>query len=80
MISTDFANQVSDRKGSKSQACIMYPEDSTQSPARQERERAEPELVREYRRVGPAAINAALLCRPKKKEEPKRSYEPHEEI
>lgn len=58
----------------------MYPEDSIQGRVRQEREHAEPELVREYRQVGPAAINAALLCRPKKKEEPKRSYEPHEEI
>lgn len=35
-------------------------------------------LVKEYRKVGPAAINAALLCKPKK-EEPKRSYEPREE-
>ena len=45
-----------------------------------ERETAKPELVRKYRKVGPAAINAALLCKPKaKKEEPKPSYEPREE-
>jgi len=44
------------------------------------KEAAKTELVRKYRKVGPAAINAALLCKPKaKKEEPKRSYEPREE-
>ncbi|WEX07655.1 transcriptional regulator [Chelativorans sp. AA-79] len=38
------------------------------------------ELIKEYRQVGPAAINAALLCKPKaKKQEPKRSYEPRDE-
>jgi len=46
----------------------------------EEEEAAKPELVRKYRRVGPAAINAALLCKPKqKKEEPKPSYEPRED-
>jgi len=49
-------------------------------PQPKEKEAAKAELVREYRQVGPAAINAALLCKPKaKKEEPKRSYEPREE-
>jgi len=49
-------------------------------PQPKEKEASKAELVREYRQVGPAAINAALLCKPKaKKEEPKRSYEPREE-
>ncbi|WP_159593686.1 hypothetical protein [Chelativorans xinjiangense] len=39
------------------------------------------QLVDQYRKVGPAAINAALLCKgkPKKKDEPKRLYEAREE-
>ncbi len=53
---------------------------ATQDRARPREKPAEAELVREYRQVGPAAINAALLCKPKaKKEEPKRLYEPREE-
>jgi hypothetical protein len=54
---------------------------ATKDRAKPEQKDAEKaELVQEYRKVGPAAINAALLCKPKaKKEEPKRSYEPRDE-
>ncbi|MCT8998948.1 hypothetical protein [Chelativorans intermedius] len=40
------------------------------------------QLVDEYRKVGPAAINAALLCKgkAKRKDEPKRPYQVREEI
>ncbi len=49
-------------------------------PQHKEKGAGKAELVREYRQVGPAAINAALQCRPKaKKDEPKRSYEPRDE-
>lgn len=37
-------------------------------------------LVKNYSRIGPAAINAALACRPRKEEEERRPlYEAREE-
>ena len=58
----------------------MVPENVRQDQAKSEQTPGKAKLVEEYREVGPAAINAALQCKPKKKEAPKRSYEPHEEI
>ena len=54
---------------------------SQQRVASAEQRAEKAELIQEYRQVGPAAINAALLCKPKtKQDEPKRLYEPREEI
>ena len=51
-----------------------------QDPADARKPAEQTQLVKEYRKVGPAAINAALLCCHKaRKDEPKRSYEPREE-
>lgn len=41
----------------------------------------QPHLIEQYHKVGPAAINAALLCKgkSKKKDEPVRLYQVREE-
>lgn len=64
-----------------SQAKTMATNNNPQGEAAERQPSGKEALVKEYRKVGPAAINAALLCSSKKKKkEPKRSYEPHEEI
>ncbi len=57
----------------------MVPENTRQDQAKAEQKPEKPRLVEEYRAVGPAAINAALQCKPRKKQEPKRVFEPREE-
>ncbi|WP_274424226.1 transcriptional regulator [Chelativorans sp. YIM 93263] len=58
----------------------MATDNAHQEQVEQER-RKKSALVEEYRKVGPAAINAALLCSRKKKEKARKpSYEPHDEI
>lgn len=79
MILSESQHQVCERE--IYQARTMITEHTRQQDqATAKRETANSELVREYRKVGPAAIKAALLYRARKKEEPKRTYEPREEL
>ncbi|MDZ5696259.1 hypothetical protein [Chelativorans sp. M5D2P16] len=55
------------------QARTMAQENARQEEAKPEQQPERKQLVDEYRKVGPKAINAALLCqKPKKKDEPAR--------
>lgn len=58
----------------------MAQENDRQEAAKPEQQAERKQLVDEYRKVGPAAINAALLCqKQKKKNEPARLYQAREE-
>jgi hypothetical protein len=62
------------------EAAIMTPTPVRRQTLSDNRQPADCNLVKNYHRVGPAAINAALACRPRKQEQERRPlYEPREE-